>query len=250
MESVCRRDPRVIEQCGILGIPPEDMHKVYCDPWTIGYDERFGNSIRLQQALLYYRPHVDDNQYTFPLDFCPIYNSDTKEIIDLDIPKIRRQLGKQPPSNFHEEAIRKEGTEFIQSLKPIEITQPDGPSFSMNGRELAWVKWKFHIGFNYREGLVLNNITFTDEGVDRPIFYRLSLAEMVVPYGHPEHPHHRKHAFDLGEYGAGFNTNSLMKGCDCKGFIKYLDADLARKDGSIMTIKNAICRSEERISRS
>lgn len=30
-ESSVRKDPRVIEQCGILGIPKEDMHKVYVD---------------------------------------------------------------------------------------------------------------------------------------------------------------------------------------------------------------------------
>lgn len=31
VETVVRKDPKVIEQCVILGIPPEDMHKVYCD---------------------------------------------------------------------------------------------------------------------------------------------------------------------------------------------------------------------------
>lgn len=31
VESVVRKDPKVIEQCGILGIPAEDMYKVYCD---------------------------------------------------------------------------------------------------------------------------------------------------------------------------------------------------------------------------
>ena len=31
VEHVVRKDPKVIEQCGIIGIPPEDMHKVYCD---------------------------------------------------------------------------------------------------------------------------------------------------------------------------------------------------------------------------
>lgn len=36
VEGVCRKSEAVIEQCGILGIPREDMHKVYCDPWTIG----------------------------------------------------------------------------------------------------------------------------------------------------------------------------------------------------------------------
>lgn len=31
VEHIVRRDERVIEQCGILGIPKEDMGKVYCD---------------------------------------------------------------------------------------------------------------------------------------------------------------------------------------------------------------------------
>lgn len=31
VETIVRKDPKVIEQCGIIGIPPEDMHKVYCD---------------------------------------------------------------------------------------------------------------------------------------------------------------------------------------------------------------------------
>lgn len=31
VEHIVRKDPRVIEQCGIIGIPKEDMHKVYCD---------------------------------------------------------------------------------------------------------------------------------------------------------------------------------------------------------------------------
>lgn len=36
VESVARKDPKVIEQCGIIGIPPEDMHKVYCDRGYLG----------------------------------------------------------------------------------------------------------------------------------------------------------------------------------------------------------------------
>lgn len=97
-------------------------------------------------------------------------------------------------------------------------------------------------------GIVLSNVTFNDRGNVRPVstcanqiptadtrltdvqvFWRISLAEMVVPYGNPDHPHHRKHAFDLGEYGAGYMTNPLSMGCDCKGSIQYLDASFVRK---------------------
>ncbi|KAK5109430.1 hypothetical protein LTR62_006989 [Meristemomyces frigidus] len=244
VESVVRKDPKVIEQCGILGISEQDMHKVYCDPWTIGYDERFGSGVRLQQALMYYRPHPDDSQYTYPLDFCPIYNSDTQEIVHIDIPEVRRQLNQAPPINYHAAAIEKEGG-YRTDLKPINVTQPSGVSFTLSNRILHWQNWTLHIGFNYREGLVLSNITFTDKETVRPLFYRLSLAEMVVPYGNPTHPHQRKHAFDLGEYGGGYMTNSLTHGCDCKGEISYLDAAFVSRSGEPQTIKNAICIHEE-----
>jgi primary-amine oxidase len=261
VEHVVRKDPKVIEQCGILGVPPEEMDKVYCDrkftntialtdssltatAWTIGYDERFGSNVRLQQALMYYRPHVDDSQYGYPLDFCPIYNAETKSIVHIDIPKVRRPLSKAAPNNYHVKSVEESGG-YRTDIKPINITQPEGVSFNVNGRVIDWQKWNIHVGFNYREGIVLNNITFNDKGTIRPIMYRLSLAEMVVPYGNPEHPHQRKHAFDLGEYGGGYMTNSLSLGCDCKGAIHYMDAAFVNRAGASTVIKNAICIHEE-----
>ena len=36
VEHIARVDPKVIEQCRLIGIPKEDMHKVYCDRmWKI-----------------------------------------------------------------------------------------------------------------------------------------------------------------------------------------------------------------------
>ena len=246
VELIARKDPKVIEQCGLIGIPASDMHKVYCDPWTIGYDERFGNAVRLQQALMYYRPNVDDSQYAYPLDFVPIYDSNKREIVHIDVPKVRRPVNKAPPSNYTVNSVNDMGG-YRTDLKPINITQPEGVSFKVNGRVIEWQNWSVHVGFNYREGIVLNNISYFDkaEGKQRPIFYRLSLAEMVVPYGNPEHPHQRKHAFDLGEYGGGYMTNSLSVGCDCKGSIHYMDFDFVNKAGSAQVIKNAVCIHEE-----
>jgi len=193
---------------------------------------------------MYYRPEVDDNQYTYPLDFTPIFNADTQEIVHIDVSPVRRPINKAPPQNYHPAAIEAEGG-YRKDLKPINITQPNGVSFKVDGRIIDWQNWKIHVGFNYREGIVLNNITYNDKGTERGVFYRLSLAEMVVPYGNPEHPHHRKHAFDLGEYGGGYMTNSLALGCDCKGAIHYMDAAFVNRAGASQIIKNAICIHEE-----
>lgn len=56
---------------------------------------------------------------------------------------------------------------------------------------------RLSLAFGQREGIVLSTITYNDNGQIRPVMYRLSLAEMVVPYAAPEHPHPRKHAFDV-----------------------------------------------------
>ena len=79
----------------------------------------------------------------------------------------------------------------------------------------------------------------------RPVFYRLSIAEMVVPYAAPEFPHPRKFAFDSGEYGMGTMANDLSLGCDCLGTIHYLPGCFVAHDGSAIKIKNAICIHEE-----
>ena len=37
-------------------------------------------------------------------------------------------------------------------LKPLEISQPDGPSFTVEGNLVRWQKWQFRVGFTPREG--------------------------------------------------------------------------------------------------
>ena len=43
-------------------------------------------------------------------------------------------------------------------LKPLDVIQREGPSFSVDGHHVRWQKWDFRISFNYREGLVFHNI--------------------------------------------------------------------------------------------
>ena len=130
-------------------------------------------------------------------------------------------------------------------VKPLHITQPEGPSFTVDGSELKWLNWTMRLGFNFREGPVIYQLTFDDNGVKRDVAYRMSLAEMVVPYRDPSFDHYRRTAFDIGEWGLGAMTTSLELGCDCLGEIVYLDAHLANTRGEPYTIKNAICLHEE-----
>ena len=55
-----------------------------------------------------------------------------------------------------------------KDLKPVDIVQPEGPSFTVEGNQVEWQKWKFRVGFTSREGLVLHTISYNDDGVERP----------------------------------------------------------------------------------
>jgi primary-amine oxidase len=110
---------------------------------------------------------------------------------------------------------------------------------------LRWSGWTVQIAFDQREGLVLRNVAIDDAGTTRPVIYRASLAEMVVPYGDPSPQRWFQNFFDCGEYMLGGFANSLELGCDCLGDITYLDAVVADNDGTPRTIPQAICIHEE-----
>jgi hypothetical protein len=131
------------------------------------------------------------------------------------------------------------------TLKPLGIIQPEGPSFTVEGNEVTWQNWKLRVTLDPREGLVLHQIRFTDGERERPIVYRASIAEMVVPYGDPSETRYWISYFDSGEYLLGKQANSLELGCDCLGEIHYFDAVLADDKGEPYTLRNAICMHEE-----
>lgn len=73
----------------------------------------------------------------------------------------------------------------------------------MEGNKVSWQQWSFRVGFNFREGLVLHQVGYEDQGRVRPIVFRASMVEMAVPYAEPRAPYHRKCAFDVSDYGLG-----------------------------------------------
>ncbi|MGB8701162.1 MAG: primary-amine oxidase, partial [Thermosynechococcaceae cyanobacterium] len=186
------------------------------------------------------RSSPTDNGYARPIE-------GVIAVIDLNKMEVLRveDYGVVPlppqPGNYTPEFVKN----YRQDLKPLEIVQPEGASFQVNGHEISWQKWKMRVGFTPREGLVLYTVSYTDQGKERPILYRASLVEMTVPYGDPRPQNYRKNAFDVGEYGLGTLTNSLKLGCDCLGEIYYFDGVITNSRGDVVVIENAICLHEE-----
>ena len=218
-----------------------DTSLVTVDIWSAGnYGAEEERTARLARPLCFLRTEPGQNAYARPIE-------GIRPVVDLNEMKVIRveEYGEWPlPTEAVEYATGKVGA-TRSGIKPLEITQPDGPSFAMDGNQIRWQNWSLVIGFDAREGLALQDVRYYDKGRDRPILYRASLTEMVVPYGDPRPTQVRKNAFDVGEYGIGMCANSLRLGCDCVGHIQYLDAHLCTSRGEPLTIENAICIHEE-----
>lgn len=235
IEDIVRADPAFIAGCAKRGIT--DMAKVCIDPWSAGSFDVPGEAGRhLCHVFAWLRLYDNENFYAHPIEgLNAVVDLKTSEVIRVD------DHGAVPipmeESNYEAALLNSRRA----APKPIDIVQPEGVGFRIEDGVLHWDKWSLVVGFNAREALTLHDIRYDD----RPIAYRASIVEMVVPYGTPDNGHYRKNVFDIGEYGVGKLANSLTLGCDCLGTIEYLDAHINRMDGSLMTIPNAICIHEE-----
>jgi primary-amine oxidase len=241
VEAMVHRSPLFQAALQKRGVTDGDL--VMVEPWSAGM---YGNELpedqglRRMRALCFVRSEPKDNGYARPIDSMVI----VVDLYKMEVVRIEEYpIAPLPPEpgNWAREYI----PNVRKDLKPVDIVQPEGASFTVDGNQVEWQKWKFRVGFTSREGLVLHTIGYNDDGVERPILYRASICEMVVPYGDPGEQYYRKNAFDIGEYGLGMLANSLALGCDCLGEIYYFDFPLVDSHGNVTALKNAVCLHEE-----
>ena len=241
-DEMLRAHPALAQALARRGIT--DMSRVLTDMWAYGdalVPDRYRGR-RLGWCDVWYRDSERGNPYAHHVSgLHPVVDLNTMTLLELEddyeggeLPDV---MGEYLPSLI---PMR------LREVTPLEISQPEGVGFTLDGYRLSWQNWRLRLGFNHREGLVLHQVGWQDGGGRlRPVAHRLSFAEMVVPYRDASPDHYRRTAFDIGEWGLGFMTTSLSLGCDCLGEITYLDAVVHDSRGEPQTIPNAICVHEE-----
>ncbi|NAZ75622.1 primary-amine oxidase [Kineococcus sp. T13] len=250
IEPIVNADERWTSAMRSRGLDPAQVRSV---PLSSGsYDDIPGTepgSARIMRVFGFHQPDAEALPWAHPVDgvvaFVDITAQRVLHVLDHQRFEVPQQTGRWD-SAPHAQAERTD-------LKPISITQPDGPSFSVDGDVISWAGWKVRVGFDAREGLTLHQLSVADptaatpaeQEVQRPVVYRASIAEMVVPYADPSPVRFWQNYFDTGEYLFGRYVNPLALGCDCLGEIHYFDAVLADESGRPRTVQNAICLHEE-----
>jgi primary-amine oxidase len=236
-----KTDPRVIAALEAHGI--DDMDRVLIDTWAYGgllVPEKHRDR-RVGWTDIWLYDQEGSNPYAHPVTGLHlVVDVNTLELLEIE------DAGHERPRTMGEYVPRLvPGQRLRDDVKPLQVIQPEGVSFTLQGNLLAWQRWSMRLGFNPREGLVIHTVGYEDGGRTRQVAHRLSFAEMVVPYRDPTEDHKARTAFDIGEWGLGFMTTSLELGCDCLGETAYLDAVVHDSQGEPRTIRNAICVHEE-----
>ncbi|WP_353116120.1 primary-amine oxidase [Microbacterium sp.] len=209
----------------------------FCSPLAPGYTGRADEvGRRVIRSLTFLRDDEHDSPWAHPVEGLIVH-------IDLTANSVIRveDHGDVPVPAGHGNYYPEVQGEARTSLTPIEITQPQGPSFDVSGSLVEWEGWSMRVGFNAREGLVLHEVSFQGRSVLR----RASVPEMVVPYGDTAPGRFWISYFDAGEYLLGKNANHLELGCDCLGVIRYLDGYVADDHGHPVRIPHVVCMHEE-----
>lgn len=234
IEPILAADERWVAAMAKRGLEVSNVRSVPLSAGVYGHEDEVGQ--RIVRVLGFHQADPADLPWAHPVDGVVAYVDLTRRVatavhdhFDLPVPAERGDLTPE----VHPAPVR--------DLKPIEITQPEGPSFRVEDEVVTWAGWQFRIGFDVREGLILHQLSIDG----RSVLNRASISEMVVPYADPSPVRFWQNYFDTGEYLYGRYTNSLELGCDCLGDIQYFDATIADESGAPRVIGNAICMHEE-----
>ena len=211
-DAAVRRDARWRWAMARRGLEPDD---VFLDVWAPGELDLppAGAGTRLLRALSFFAGDLP-NAYDRPIEGV-LVTIDANRMQVLDV----QDTGARPVNRTATDAPG--GTR--QPLAPLLVTQPDGPGFTIRGSQVAWQGWRFRVGFNPREGVVLHQIGFKRAGRVRPVIYRLALDEIYVPYALPDPTWSWRAALDVGEYNLGQFLEQLQPGVDVPSNAVFLD---------------------------
>ncbi len=220
-QDLVRADPRWQAAMKKRGIT--NFAQVQIDVWAPGLltEAEVKDQRRLVRCLSFYRGN-STNPYARPIEgVIATVDTNAEKVLEVT------DLGIAPVVDHPSDLDEKSNAPLRERPKPLNPEQPEGPSFTKDGNLVKWQNWQMRVGMDPREGLVLYNVSYNDKGKLRPVAYRMSLSEMVVPYGDPAVNWVFRNAFDLGEYGVGRLANSLVAGADVPANSKLYDAVFA-----------------------
>jgi primary-amine oxidase len=214
-----------------------DLTKVFCAPFSAGY---YGSPSqegkRLVKVGCFDTRRSTTNVFGWPIE--RLYALvDLRRMAVLSV----SDYGVVPISdgdlNYDAAAIKT----TREARKPTILSQPLGKNVRVDGHEVTWGNWRFHVRIDPRVGTAISLASWRDGQSWRSVLYQGYLSEMFVPYMDSDYGWQSRTYFDTGEYGAGVLASTLKPGIDCPDTVIFLAADFATDKGEPFTTPNAAC---------
>lgn len=209
------------------------FENIFCESMSAGYfalEEEEGR--RLLKMPCFDRTGTENNIYARPIE--GLYT-----VVDLTERKVIKVIdtGAVPvssPANPLDVAVQRiphRAVDYKSLNRDVTI----------QGSQVSWGAWSFHLRLDRRAGPVLSLISYKDGERKRSIMYQGSIAEMFVPYMDPHIGWSYRTFMDAGEYGFGRLASRLAAGTDCPEDALYLDPTLPAENGVPYEAQDVIC---------
>jgi primary-amine oxidase len=214
-----------------------DPRKLNCAPFTAGnYGIREHEGKRILKVNCFDTSRSTTNMFGWPIErlyaLVELREKRVLRVIDEGIIPMAEQ-----DMNFTEAAIKP----LREPRNPVEQTAPKGMNVKVDGGEISWGNWRFHVRMESRQGSVISLARWNDAGKERPVLYQGYMSEMFVPYMDADYGWYSRTYFDMGEYGLGLLASPLKAGVDCPSYAIFLNATINDDRGEPDARPNAIC---------
>jgi primary-amine oxidase len=240
VNEAIKHDPRIVEALkkrnitdlnlvtcyatpgGYIALPEQDGRRIGWGGCEYGIDSETGSEDR-EVGGIFFTVDMVSKKVTRVTDYGVVPMPPVSEVYD--------STGGPPPP----------GT------KPIVVSQPEGPSFTIKDGEVSWQNWHFRFRLDPRSGPVVNMASLDYQGKRRSVLYEGSLSEMYVPYMDPEETWNSHVFLDAGEYfmntGLGI-PKPLQKGVDCPDYATFFSATFFHDNGTPFVRPQLACMFE------
>ncbi len=225
-DDVIKHDPRVVEALKKRGITDLNLVECYTSAaGFIGRKEQDGR--RIGWGGCFYSEGM-----THPMDreiggIFTVEDMAAHKVLDV------RDYGIVPmPANSS--IYDNDGGPAAPGTKPIVVSQPGGPSFTIKDGLVSWGNWRFRYRLDPRVGPIIQQAGIMDNGKLRSVLYEGSLSEMFVPYQDQEETWNSHVFLDAGEYfmdtGLGM-IKPLYPGIDCPDYATFVSGTFYKESG-------------------
>ena len=133
-----------------------DLDKVQVDPWPAGnFAVAIEEGRRIMRCLAYYREEPTDNGYARPIEgvlaTVDVARGEVLEVLDFGEVPLPDGPGSYAPGDHGP---------CREDLRPLEIAQREGASFTLEGHLLSWQRWSMRVSMHPLEGLVLHTVGY------------------------------------------------------------------------------------------